>query len=121
MLTSKGAGTMAWSRLKRRVLLREDPESPWMSGGVKTKVTRTSLNWSKQTSKDKDDGRDQTGSSFSCFDLAGSDDGPLRVFTQTLGPEVSVTLIRSGNGRSVTPSQHRQPAKAASRQPSAAP
>lgn len=33
VLTSKGAGTMAWSRLKRRVLLREDPESPWMSGG----------------------------------------------------------------------------------------
>lgn len=75
--TSKGAGTMAWSRVKRRVLLREDPESPWMSGRggrVKTKVHRTSLNGSKQTSEEvtanNDDAFDQTGNFFfSCFDL----------------------------------------------------
>lgn len=32
LLASKAAGTMAWSRVKRRVLLGEDPES--VGGGV---------------------------------------------------------------------------------------
>lgn len=58
-------------------------------GGVKTKVTRTSLNWSKQTSKEvtanNHDAFEQTGSSFFCFDLAGWDYGSLLVSTQTDG------------------------------------
>lgn len=44
--TSKGAGTMAWSRVKRRVLLWEDPESPWMSGrGVGSRPKSTEPRW----------------------------------------------------------------------------